>query len=180
MAFKATLAASSMVGPSPVVITVVRQIRLRNLGGIIVIDLIDMVQVAHREEVFAALSLELAKDRARNKVLNISEFGLVELTRKRTRPSLERLLTQPCPHCRGLGRIKSLRTIALEIRRQLLAQRGRFVGREVLLRLHPDVARALQREERRILDELERELDTAILLQGDPLLHHERFDTIEV
>ncbi len=159
---------------------IVRQIRLRNLGGIIVVDLIDMVEPAHREQVFEALNEELSKDRARNKVLNISEFGLVEITRKRTRPSLERQLTQPCPHCRGVGRIKSLRTIALEMRRQLLAQRGRFVGREVLLRVHPDVARALQREERSILDELERELETVILLQSDPLLHQERFDILEV
>lgn len=159
---------------------IVRQIRLRNLGGIIVIDLIDMLEPAHREEVFQALEEELAKDRARNKVLNISEFGLVEITRKRTRPSLERLLTQPCPHCRGVGRIKSLNTISMEIRRQLLDQRGRFVGREVLLRVHPDVSQALQREQRPILDELEQELDTAILLQSDPQLHHERFDILEM
>ena len=159
---------------------IVRQVRLRNLGGIIVIDLIDMVEVEHREQVFEALAEELSKDRARNKVLSISEFGLVEITRKRTRPSLERQLTQPCPHCRGVGRIKSLTTIALEMRRQLLDQRGRFVDREVLLRVHPDVARALQREQRPILAELERELDTAILLQGDPQLHHERFDILEV
>jgi ribonuclease G len=159
---------------------IVRQIRLRNLGGIIVLDLIDMVEPAHREQVFEALAQELAKDRARNKVLSISEFGLVEITRKRTRPSLERLLTQPCPYCRGVGRIKSLNTIAMDMRRQLLSQRGRFIDREVMLRVHPDVARALQREQRPILDELEHELDTAILLQSDPQLHHERFDILEV
>lgn len=159
---------------------IVRQVRLRNLGGIIVVDLIDMVELEHREEVFAALNEELSKDRARNKVLSISEFGLVEITRKRTRPSLERQLTQPCPYCRGLGRIKSLATIALQMRRQLLRQRGRFVDRQVLLRVHPDVARALQREERAILDELERDLDVEILLQGDQQLHHERFDILEV
>ena len=159
---------------------IVRQIRLRNLGGIIVVDLIDMVEPEHRERVFEALNAELSKDRARNKVLNISEFGLVEITRKRTRPSLERQLTQPCPYCRGLGRIKSLATIALEMRRQLLRQRGRFTDREVLLRVHPDVARALQREERPILHELERELGTEILLQSDSQLHHERFDILEV
>ncbi|HEX9737370.1 MAG TPA: Rne/Rng family ribonuclease [Thermoanaerobaculia bacterium] len=159
---------------------VVRQIRLRNLGGIIVVDLIDMIEPSHREEVFAALAAELAKDRARHKVLNISEFGLVEITRKRTRPSLERQLTQPCPYCHGVGRIKALSTIALEMRRQLLRQRGRFSDREVLLRVHPDVARALQREERAVLEELERELDTEIILQSDAQLHHERFDILEV
>ncbi len=159
---------------------IVRQIRLRNLGGIIVIDLIDMMEPVHREEVFEALAAELSKDRARNKVLNISEFGLVEITRKRTRPSLERQLTQPCPYCHGIGRIKSLATIALKIRRQLLDRRGRFTEREVLLRVHPDVARALQREERQILDELEHQLDANILLQSDSQLHHERFDILEV
>lgn len=159
---------------------IVRQIRLRNLGGIIVLDLIDMEEPDHREQVFAVLEEELAKDRARNKVLSISEFGLVELTRKRTRPSLERLLTQPCPYCRGVGRIKSRATIALEMRRQLRRQRGRFAGREVLLRVHPDVARALQREERAILDELEIDLGTTVLIQSDEQLHHEHFDILEV
>jgi ribonuclease G len=159
---------------------IVRQIRLRNLGGIIVIDLIDMVEEGHRQEVFAALEQELSKDRAKYKVLNISEFGLVELTRKRSRPSLERLLTQPCPYCRGTGRIKSLSTIALDLRRQLLRHRGRHLDHEILLRVHPDVAKALQREEQSILRELETELRAEILIQSDPELHHERFDILEV
>ncbi len=159
---------------------IVRQIRLRNLGGILVIDLIDMADPAHREQVFAALAAEMAKDHARHRVLNISEFGLVEITRKRNRPSLERLLTQPCPYCRGTGRIKSLATIGLELRRQLLRQRLRFGDREILLRVHPDVAQALQQAEQPILRELERELRSEILLQSDPGLHHERFDILEV
>ena len=159
---------------------IVRQIRLRNLGGILVIDLIDMVEEAHRQQVFQALEYELAKDRAKKKVLSISEFGLVELTRKRTRPSLERVLTQPCPHCRGTGRIKSLTTIALELRGQLLAQRHRFADREVLLRVHPDVAAAMQREEQHMLREMEMELGTSILIQSDRELHQERFDILEV
>lgn len=159
---------------------IVRQIRLRNLGGIIVIDLIDMEEAEHREEVFDALAQEMAKDRARNRVLRISEFGLVEITRKRSRPSLERLLTQPCPYCRGTGRVKSLSTIGLDLRRQLLQQRGRFQDREILLRVHPEVARELQRESQPILRELERELRTEILIQSDSGLHHERFDILEV
>lgn len=159
---------------------IVRQIRLRNLGGILVIDLIDMAEPKHREEVFAALEAELAKDRAKKKVLSISEFGLVELTRKRTRSSLERLLTQSCPHCRGTGRIKSLTTIALDLRRQVLAQRGRFREREVLLRVHPDVATELQRGDRKILRDLEQELMTSVLIQSDPELHQEHFDILEV
>lgn len=159
---------------------IVRQIRLRNLGGILVIDLIDMVEEEHRQQVFQVLEEELAKDRAKKKVLSISEFGLVELTRKRTRPSLERVLTQPCPHCRGTGRIKSFTTIALELRGQLLAQRHRFADREVLLRVHPDVAAAMQREEQHMLREMEMELGTGILIQSDRELHQERFDILEV
>ncbi len=159
---------------------IVRQIRLRNLGGIIVIDLIDMEEPVHRQQVSDALAREMAKDRARNKVLNISEFGLVEITRKRSRPSLERLLTQSCPYCRGTGRIKSLSTISLDLRRQILQQKGRFQSQDILLRVHPDVARALQREGQPILRELEHELGTEIMIQSDSGLHHERFDILEV
>ncbi len=107
---------------------IVRQIRLRDLGGIIVIDLIDMVEATHREEVFASLESEIKKDRAKTKVLNISEFGLVEITRKRSRANLERLLTQPCPYCSGRGRIKSVATICLNLRKDLLNLRGRVAN----------------------------------------------------
>jgi len=158
----------------------VRQIRLRNLGGIIVIDFIDMTEEVHRNQVFEALGRELQKDRAKNKVLAISEFGLVELTRKRSRPSLERVLTQPCPYCRGVGRIKSMTTICLELRRQMLRQRSRWRESEILLRVHPEVARALQSEDRSILAELETELKSTILVQSDASIHHEHFDILEV
>ncbi len=159
---------------------VVRQIRLRDLGGIIVIDLIDMIEPAHREEVFAKLEAEIRKDRAKTKMLNISEFGLVEVTRKRSRANLERLLTQPCPYCSGRGRIQAITTICLNLRKELLRLRGRAVPGELLLRVHPEVSRALQQEERAILEELERSLGVTILLQSDPELHHERFDVLEV
>ncbi len=159
---------------------VVRQIRLRNLGGIIVIDLIDMAELNHREQVFQALSAELSKDRARNKVLNISEFGLVEITRKRSRPSLERLLTQACPYCRGTGRISTPSTVCLELRRQVLRQRRRFFSGDLLLRVHPEVAQELQHTSQAILAELEHELACHVLVQGDPELHQERFVILEV
>jgi ribonuclease G len=159
---------------------IVRQIRLRDLGGIIVIDLIDMVEQAHREQVFTSLEREIKKDRAKTKVLNISEFGLVEVTRKRSRSNLERLLTQPCSYCGGRGRIKSIATICLNLRKALLRLRDRPGQSELLLRVHPEVARALQQEERAILDELEKSLGVKILLQSDSELHHERFDVLEV
>jgi ribonuclease G len=159
---------------------VVRQVRLRDLGGIIVIDFIDMAEAEHRAQVFAALAAELRKDRAKNKVLNISDFGLVELTRKRSHANLERLLTQPCPYCHGSGRIRSVTTVCLNLRRAVLRQRGRLHQRELLLRVHPEVARALQQEERAILDELERALGFGVLLRSDAELHHESFDILEV
>jgi ribonuclease G len=159
---------------------VVRQIRLRDLGGIIVLDLIDMTEIAHRERVFAALERELRKDRAKYKVLSISEFGLVEITRKRSRSNLERLLTQTCPYCEGSGRIPSLATICLSLRRAALRLAGTIGSKELLLRVHPDVARALQSDERAIVDELERELGAALLIQGDAKIHHSSFDILEV
>ncbi|HEX6901806.1 MAG TPA: Rne/Rng family ribonuclease [Thermoanaerobaculia bacterium] len=159
---------------------IVRQIRLRDLGGIIVIDLIDMIEQEHREQVFTALEGELRKDRAKTKVLNISEFGLVEVTRKRSRANLERLLTQPCPYCSGRGRIKSIATICLNLRKELLHLRGRMGQSEILLRVNPEISRALQQEERAILTEVERSLGVHILLQSDPEMHHERFDVVGV
>ena len=159
---------------------IVRQIRLRDLGGILVVDLIDMAEQEHRDLVFGRLADEFARDRAKTKVLSISEFGLVEITRKRSRSNLERLLTQPCPYCAGKGRIQGIATICLKLRRELLAWRNLAGGSELLLRVHPAIASALQREERAILEEVERTLGVRVLLQSDPELHHERFDVSEV
>lgn len=159
----------------------VRQIRLRDLSGIVIIDLIDMAEAEHRDQVFSALETELEKDRARSKVLNISEFGLVELTRKRSHANLERLLTRSCPYCQGAGRIKTLATICLNIRRAALQHlRAAPVGGELLIRVHPEVAEVLQTGERAILEELEGEAGERILIQSDAELHHERFDLTEV
>ena len=159
---------------------IVRQIRLRDLGGIIVLDLIDMTEEEHRQQVFAALEEELRKDRSKTKVLSISEFGLVEITRKRARTNLERLLTQPCPYCQGSGRIRAIETICLNLRREVLANRELAAEGELLLRVHPDIAHALQGDEREVLAELERALGAEILIQADPSLHHERFDIVGV
>ena len=160
---------------------IVRQIRLRNLGGILVLDLIDMTVPEHRQQVFAVLEEELRRDRAKNKVLSISEFGLVELTRKRSRPSLERQLTQPCPYCESRGRIKSAASVAFAVRRQVLRHCALHPGaREVLVRLNPEVARALQQDLHAVVDELERQLGINLVLQADPAMHHERYDVLEV
>ncbi len=159
---------------------IVRQIRLRDLGGIIVLDLIDMTEEEHRNQVFAALAAELRKDRAKTKVLSISEFGLVEITRKRSRTNLERLLTQACPYCQGSGRVKAVETICLNLRREVLKNRELAFEGQLLLRVNPDVGHALLGDERAILTELEHALGSEILIQTDPALHHERFDIVRV
>ena len=158
----------------------VRQIRLRNLGGIVVLDLIDMEEAESREEVFAALEEEVRKDRARSRVLSISEFGLVEMTRKRSRPSLQRLLTSPCPYCQGDGRVKALTTIAMELREEVLDHGAPRGARELMLRAHPDLANALRGEEKAVVEELERTLGLSIVVRSDPELHRERFEVLEV
>ncbi|GMU63821.1 MAG: hypothetical protein AMXMBFR36_00950 [Acidobacteriota bacterium] len=162
------------------VVEVVRQVRLRDLGGILVVDFIDMVDRGHREQVFAALESELRKDRSKSKVLAMSEFGLVEITRERSRANLERQLTSSCTYCEGSGRIASVVTTCLAIRRAALRLAGTIGSSELMIRLHPEVARALRGEERSILEELERELATRVLLQEDSQLHRSGFDILEV
>ena len=159
----------------------VRQIRLRDLSGILIIDLIDMTEQAHRDQVHAALEEELRKDRAKSKFTGISEFGLVEVTRKRTHANLSRLLTRACPYCRGDGRIRTTSTICLNLRRAVLKKvRNGRRKREFLLRVHPEIATALQTHERELFEELEREVGSSLLVQSDAELHHEKFSISEV
>jgi ribonuclease G len=122
---------------------IVRQVRLRDLGGIIVIDFIDMQDAAHRDQVLQALEQELRKDRARSRVLQISEFGLVEITRQRTRPSLERLLGRACPTCGGGGTVRSFETLGLEVVREGIHRRWERRTGRLVVRVHPDAAATL-------------------------------------
>jgi len=123
---------------------IVRQVRLRDLGGIIVVDFIDMQEETSREQVIRALETEIRKDRARSRMLQISEFGLVEITRQRTRPSLERLLCRPCPACGGSGRVKSAETLYFEIVRE--ARRlSASAGAGLVVRVHPGMTEPLER-----------------------------------
>lgn len=154
---------------------IVRQIRLRDLSGIIVIDLIDMTEAENREAVFAALERELEKDRAKHQVLNLSEFGLVELTRKRSRENLSRLLTRPCPTCEGSGRIRSLSTICLRLRREILTRANRLGDRRLVVSLHSEVLRSLESEQRDILDELREALGDQLVLETDNSLREEEY-----
>ena len=157
----------------------VRQIRLRDLSGILVIDLIDMEREDHRERVFARLEAELEKDRARHRVLEISEFGLVQLTRRRSHANLETLLTRECPTCGGGGRIKSVATICLELRRTCLARAGRGVG-QLAVRVHPEVLDGLRGAESAVLDGLQGAFEAPVLVQADPELQREHFVVTDV
>ncbi|HVD92659.1 MAG TPA: Rne/Rng family ribonuclease [Vicinamibacterales bacterium] len=157
---------------------IVRQIRLRDLGGIIVLDLIDMEEKKNRQRVFQEVEKELRKDRSPSKALQVSDFGLVIVTRKRVKQSLERQLTEPCPYCSGSGSIKSSATICFEILTELRKIGPDLDGQGVLLRVNPDIARALKEEESAVLRELQQVLGRPVTIRPDAHLHHEQFDVM--
>ena len=157
---------------------IVRQIRLRDLGGIIVVDFIDMEEAHNRTLVFDELHKALEDDRSKTKILQISDFGLVEITRKRVKQSLERILCRPCGECSGTGRVKSAETICYAIHRDLLKSGRRYEGGRVVLRVHPDVAEALASSERDIVEELQQTLQISLEVQADPNLHVEHYDVM--
>jgi ribonuclease G len=157
---------------------IVRQVRLRDLGGIIVLDLIDMEEKKNRQKVYQAVEQEFRKDRAPSKTLQVSDFGLVIVTRKRVKQSLERTLTDPCPYCSGSGLIKSSVTICHEILSEFTKIAGELNGHGVLLRVNPDIARALKEDERAVLKDLEARLGRKLTIKPDPHLHHEQFDVM--
>jgi ribonuclease G len=157
---------------------IVRQLRLRDLGGIIVIDFIDMEEPEHRRSLYEALAAELETDPARTQLLPMSDIGLIQLTRKRTRPSLDRTLSRECPYCHGSGRIKALPTICLEIRRELLAVVTTEISEQVSLMVHPEVSHYLQGPFRELLRELEQVHGVEVILRENPLIHQEQFEII--
>jgi Rne/Rng family ribonuclease len=159
---------------------IVRQIRLRDLGGIIVLDFIDMEEKKNRLKVFQAVETELRKDRSPSKPLQVSDFGLVIITRKRVKQSLERVLTEPCPYCTGAGTIKSSSTICYEILAELKKVGTDMDGPGVLLRVNPDIARALREEERNVLKDLKHLLGKDVIVKPDVQLHHEQFDVMSI
>ena len=157
---------------------IVRQIRLRDLGGIIVIDFIDMEQRKSQREVLGALEQELHKDRSPTKLLSVADFGLIILTRKRVKQSLERLLMQPCPYCSGSGQVKSVSTVCSEIYDEVRKLAADMRGQRLVLRVNPDVARALAEGQAGVLSSLSGLVGGDIAVQGDPLLHQEQFDVV--
>ena len=157
---------------------IVRQIRLRDLGGIIVLDFIDMEERKNRQKVFQAFEQELRRDRSPSKAVQVSDFGLIIATRKRVKQSLERTLTDPCPYCSGSAVIKSSATICYDILSELRKVSGELNGQAVLIRVNPDIARALGAEERGVRREIERVLGRSVTIRPDVQLHHEQFDVM--
>ena len=155
---------------------IVRQIRLRDLGGIIVVDFIDMDERKNRQKVMQALEEAMRADKAPNKILQFNDFGLVAITRKRVKQSLERTLCAPCPHCEGAGYIKSVQTVIGEILIEAQKLAKAIEGKDVMLRVHPDVAKVLKASSNKYLEELEEILGRPVLVTGDAALHHEKFD----
>jgi ribonuclease G len=159
---------------------IVRQVRLRDLGGIIVLDFIDMEEKKNRQKVFQAVEQELRKDRAPSKALQVQDFGLVIITRKRVKQSLERALTEPCPYCAGASVIKSSATICYEILTEVKKISADLDGQSLVLRVNPDIARALRDEERAVFRDLKQSLGREIAVRPDAQLHHEQFDLMAV
>jgi ribonuclease G len=155
---------------------IVRQIRLRDLGGIIVIDFIDMDERKNRARVMAALEEALKQDRAPTKVLQFNDFGLVAITRKRVKQSLERTLSVPCPVCQATGMVKSAATVANEIYVEVRKMKKHFDQNDVMVRVNPETAKALKANNAKWLTELEDLTGKNVLVKSDPTLHPEQFD----
>jgi ribonuclease G len=156
------------------------QIRLRNIGGIIIIDFIDMEKESGRHMVFQALELALKKDRVKSTISKISELGLIEMTRKRTRESLSRFLGEPCPCCESLGYIKSKTTICYEIFREIERVSSDAGGDTILVDAHPEVAEMLCDEERTNIESLEKKLRKRIVVQEKDKLQQEEFHIVDL
>jgi ribonuclease G len=152
------------------------QLRLRNIGGLVILDLIDMDQSSNREAVWRALEQALAKDKAKTTINRISELGLIEMTRKRTRESLTRMLHEPCFYCDGTGQIQSRTTVAYEILRQIRRERHNLKGYSVVVNAHPAVVDLLQTEEKLSVQEAERRYLRRIELVARREYHLEQFD----
>jgi len=167
--FRTNLEAAAAIG---------RQLRLRNLGGIIIIDFIDMHEESHRRQVLAALEHSLAGDRAQTRIVSLSPLGLVEMTRKRTRESLEHLLCEPCRSCEGRGFVKTPETVCNEIFREILRQGSHAPGRELLILAHAEVVERLLESEATTLAELRAEAGAPIRLQVEGLYGVDQFDLV--
>jgi ribonuclease G len=154
------------------------QIRLRNIGGIIIIDFIDMERERNRDKVYNAFYEALSRDRARSRILRISELGLVEMSRERTREDLLRALCEPCHYCEGRGYTKSPSTVCYELFREIRKTGSTHRDRKIIIGVHPEVANLLYDQERQGVEELEREFHKKIIIKADSNLHVEQYDIV--
>jgi ribonuclease G len=152
------------------------QLRLRNIGGIIIIDFIDMEREGGRERVYQALNEALKKDRAKVNILRISELGLVEMTRKRTRENLSRILCEPCSYCEGRGVLKSKTTLCFEIFREIRREAMNVPSQTIVVSLHPAVADYMYEEERYAIEALENSLKKKIIIKVRSSFHQEEYE----
>ncbi len=159
-------------------VTIARQLRLRNLGGIIIIDFIDMEEPEHRRQVIQALERALADDHVKTNISSVSPLGLVEMTRKRTRESLEHLLCQACPTCEGRGFVKTAETVCYEVFREIVRQARQFECRQLMVLAHQDVIERLLDEESSALGELELVTGIPIRLQSESLYGVDQYDVV--
>lgn len=155
------------------------QIRLRDIGGIIIIDFIDMEKKSNQEKVFSALNEAVTKDRSKTHILPISEMGLIQMTRKRTRKPLSRLLCDPCPYCDGEGYVISIKTICYSIYREILRYAVDMTGNRLTLRVNPEVAEYLHGEENRLIPGIEKTIEKQITIYPDDRYHIEAFEITE-
>jgi len=155
---------------------IVRQIRLRDLGGIIIIDFIDMDERRNRQKVMQALEEALRSDRSPSKVLQFNDFGLVAITRKRVKQSLERTIGSPCPYCEATGFVKNVNTVCNEIYIEMRKLAKELDHSDVMLRVNPEVAKALKTNNGRWLNELEELTKKTVIVKSDASLHQEKFD----
>lgn len=153
------------------------QLRLRNIGGLIVIDFIDMDKRANRDRVFLTLKEALDKDKAKTHILRMSELGLIEMTRKRTRENLNRLLSEPCFYCEGLGLLKSKKTICFEIFRDLEREAANSSGGDrIYVEVNPEIDSILKEEEQESIIDLEKKLDRRIIILAKADFHLEQYE----
>lgn len=157
---------------------IARQLRLRNIGGIIIIDFIDMEDANHRRQVMRALEKALSRDRTKVCIAEMSTLGLVELTRKRTRESLEHILCEPCPVCSGRGTVRSAHTVCYEVFREILREARQFEANEYVVMASQVVIDMLLDEEADGLGKLQEFIGKPINLQVESLYHQEQFDVV--
>lgn len=157
---------------------IAHQLRVRNIGGIIIIDFIDMENEANRELVYNALVAELKKDRSKTSIQKISELGLIEMTRQRQRRSLSKIMCEPCPYCSGRGVVKSRTTMHYEILRELERHAARDMARSMCVLLNPDIAKLLLNDRRELLEKLERKYGKKIIVQTDNSFYQDNYEII--